>query len=351
MSRRFSRAIEKAIYQRDSGRCAICGRETEFDDGEIEHKIPSSKGGDDDPKNLQWACHRCNKLKGSKLTNEQVRGFLGLPEDYEETLELANRQKSIMRTPIAECKNGLPVLSQEGLDTQVIDKCIQCLQESYQRQTIIPEIYGKISSHTQNAENFVNIGFHYQLPRDWFLPFEQTEQAYYNEPMFESFGKEIAMGERHYLQDTILRTDGVPHIEIDFSSDGILRAISEMRKTGFEPNVITTPIKYWIEMQIWMGSSHVEYSQISPKPVLDSSLVLDGCKLNIISPLGDFPKESLLFSRQAIAWHVKKYPDQNALYVVLGNHELYNLKYVELLTGTEVKCEVMPKAIMILNFK
>lgn len=76
--KKFSRAEEKAIWDRYHRKCVICGRHTKFDDGEIDHIKPLAKGGTDRPSNLQWLCHRCNKLKGHKRTNDQVREILGL---------------------------------------------------------------------------------------------------------------------------------------------------------------------------------------------------------------------------------------------------------------------------------
>jgi 5-methylcytosine-specific restriction protein A len=90
---RFPRAVEKAIFERAKGICQICGRETDFGDGEIEHILSVSKGGSDEIENLQWACHRCNKLKGKNLSNEQVRKTLGLPANFEEIMKL--RSKSL----------------------------------------------------------------------------------------------------------------------------------------------------------------------------------------------------------------------------------------------------------------
>ena len=71
-----SRTAEKAIYEKFQHRCEICGRETAFDEGEVDHIKPKTKGGTDEPNNLQWLCHRCNKLKGSTRTNEEVRELL-----------------------------------------------------------------------------------------------------------------------------------------------------------------------------------------------------------------------------------------------------------------------------------
>ncbi len=71
--KKFSRAEEKAIWKRSEGKCAICERPTDFDEGEIDHIIPLAKGGTNDFDNLQWLCLRCNRLKGHTKTNEEVR--------------------------------------------------------------------------------------------------------------------------------------------------------------------------------------------------------------------------------------------------------------------------------------
>ena len=46
-----SRTVEKAIYEKNRGFCAICGEKTPFDKGEVDHIIPKAKGGTDNPKN------------------------------------------------------------------------------------------------------------------------------------------------------------------------------------------------------------------------------------------------------------------------------------------------------------
>ena len=71
-----SRAIEKNIYEKFQHTCAICGRKTAFDAGEVDHIKPKTKGGTDETSNLQWLCPSCNKLKGNKRTNEEVRELL-----------------------------------------------------------------------------------------------------------------------------------------------------------------------------------------------------------------------------------------------------------------------------------
>lgn len=49
-------------YQVD---CALCKTYLDIDEATIDHKIPKSKGGTNDIKNLQLAHQVCNKVKGN----------------------------------------------------------------------------------------------------------------------------------------------------------------------------------------------------------------------------------------------------------------------------------------------
>lgn len=50
------------VYKRDGYQCIYCGGQPQH----LDHIIPKSKGGSDDPKNLATSCARCNTSKGNK---------------------------------------------------------------------------------------------------------------------------------------------------------------------------------------------------------------------------------------------------------------------------------------------
>ena len=52
------------------GRCWWCGKKTLAKGYQIDHRIPLSKGGDNNPSNLVLACPTCNRRKLSKLPHE-----------------------------------------------------------------------------------------------------------------------------------------------------------------------------------------------------------------------------------------------------------------------------------------
>lgn len=346
---RLSRALEKAIFRKDEGICRICGRKVEFDDGEVDHILPSSKGGDGAPENLQWTCHRCNKIKSNKLSNEQVRRLLQLPEKFEDLLELKNKEKTIVKLPKEEIHDKLPVFSQTGLDKAAIEKNIAAFQESYQKETIIPEICDKIAAVDKISKEFTNISVHLRMPRKWFMPYEVTKQTYFNEPIFRDVARGIAYSEREYIESTILNAK-IPRLKVAFSPKGIRDAVRKMEGNGITPNIIVVPIPFWTKIHHWSNEAHIAYDPFSSSN-LSASLVFEDFKLKMIHPLGKFPKGPLLFSNQAISWIVRRYPNNCASYIVFGNHLLYPLKYTELLAGTLVKNELIPEGISILNFR
>ena len=64
----ISRDLRTEILERDSWTCVYCGtKDCEF---HIDHVIPVSRGGTNDPENLAAACKSCNLSKSDKLVSE-----------------------------------------------------------------------------------------------------------------------------------------------------------------------------------------------------------------------------------------------------------------------------------------
>jgi 5-methylcytosine-specific restriction endonuclease McrA len=63
--------IRKRVFERDCGRCQICGLELDnkaLNGYHVDHIHPVSKGGNPyDMSNLQLTCVECNLKKGAKL--------------------------------------------------------------------------------------------------------------------------------------------------------------------------------------------------------------------------------------------------------------------------------------------
>lgn len=63
--RKIPEAVRCAVLA--SGRCVACGS---VDRLEVDHIHPVSRGGSDDPANLQVLCKSCNTSKGAKTMSE-----------------------------------------------------------------------------------------------------------------------------------------------------------------------------------------------------------------------------------------------------------------------------------------
>lgn len=58
------RDIQELVWARDGGRCNWCGTTSEL---QFDHVIPFSRGGSNEPGNLQVLCGPCNRRKGVAL--------------------------------------------------------------------------------------------------------------------------------------------------------------------------------------------------------------------------------------------------------------------------------------------
>lgn len=58
--------LRRAIFRRDEYTCTYCGHRGNARTLHVDHAIPRSRGGNDDPSNLTTACWQCNLQKGAK---------------------------------------------------------------------------------------------------------------------------------------------------------------------------------------------------------------------------------------------------------------------------------------------
>ena len=60
------RQNKHVLYGQQEGRCGGCGTHFEFRHLEVDHRVPSSKGGGGNIENLQLLCGNCNRIKGDR---------------------------------------------------------------------------------------------------------------------------------------------------------------------------------------------------------------------------------------------------------------------------------------------
>ncbi len=92
--RRIRVSDKNEVFERDNYTCQICGISRDFLDSyceglgdylllEADHIRSVAQGGrGDDVDNLQCLCWRCNRKKGGRNTNQQVRDMIDYGIDY-----------------------------------------------------------------------------------------------------------------------------------------------------------------------------------------------------------------------------------------------------------------------------
>lgn len=63
-SRQIPSSVKKQVWERDGGRCVICGS---TEDLEYDHDLPFSKGGSNSVNNIRLLCRKCNRSKTNKI--------------------------------------------------------------------------------------------------------------------------------------------------------------------------------------------------------------------------------------------------------------------------------------------
>ena len=63
--------LRRIVWERDKGRCIVCGRQCKPGEWECGHIIDRVVGGSDEPENLGVMCIVCNRLKPLHITREE----------------------------------------------------------------------------------------------------------------------------------------------------------------------------------------------------------------------------------------------------------------------------------------
>ncbi len=100
-------AIKRVVLERDGWECQRCGilcsptkskLATRGRWATVDHIVPRSRGGWDDPVNLQTLCYSCNEIKGEKIVDYRADVALRLALDLElEERELIPDELRAMR--------------------------------------------------------------------------------------------------------------------------------------------------------------------------------------------------------------------------------------------------------------
>ena len=100
--------LRRAVAERDRWRCQYCGVElSPAGSWHVDHRVPVSRGGSDDPDNLALACTLDNLRKGD-LTEPEYRDWLSgygsdLPDFDEGAWAAVAAVRALVRKALAEC--------------------------------------------------------------------------------------------------------------------------------------------------------------------------------------------------------------------------------------------------------
>ena len=81
------------IFVRDKFRCQYCATKFQPADLTLDHILPSSRGGSDEPENLATSCRRCNQRKGNRTPDEARMPLLATPSALRYGLDQALLQR------------------------------------------------------------------------------------------------------------------------------------------------------------------------------------------------------------------------------------------------------------------
>lgn len=102
-----SKRVRFEVLRRDNHTCRYCGGTAPDATLTVDHVVPVSLGGSDDPTNLVAACHDCNSGKASSGPNEPI--VADVAQDalrWRKAMEVANEMVQQERDAQAENING-----------------------------------------------------------------------------------------------------------------------------------------------------------------------------------------------------------------------------------------------------
>lgn len=66
------RSHKSLLYRNQDGKCVLCNGQFDYEEMEIDHIMPRSRGGSDAVDNLQLLCRQCNRRKSARSQSEAV---------------------------------------------------------------------------------------------------------------------------------------------------------------------------------------------------------------------------------------------------------------------------------------
>lgn len=106
--KKYSDDVKKLLYMNADGKCEICGKKILLKDISLDHRVPLSKGGEDDVTNLACTCDTCNKMKGCILPEDLLDKMSEIL-----TYQIERRHKHSILWKFAKCILGKMIASEQ----------------------------------------------------------------------------------------------------------------------------------------------------------------------------------------------------------------------------------------------
>lgn len=104
---KVSKALRFEILRRDNFRCHYCGTEAAQTELHVDHVVPQSLGGTNDPSNLVTACAQCNSGKAGRTLDEPVLAAVDeKAQRYATAVEQAIAERRQVLTTEQQTKNA-----------------------------------------------------------------------------------------------------------------------------------------------------------------------------------------------------------------------------------------------------
>lgn len=119
----ISKAMRHAILERDGHTCQYCGATAPDVKLQIDHVVPKTLGGKDDPDNLIAACEACNSGKGASATktrvdNSALRERLAELKERRELLQAISSEQIIISQEKSETLTRIGARVMDALQAQ-----------------------------------------------------------------------------------------------------------------------------------------------------------------------------------------------------------------------------------------
>lgn len=95
----ISPEVREAVFAAYGRKCLRCGDDFKL---AVDHVVPTSRGGSDDPSNLQPLCKRCNSGKGAKTVDyrKEILPIAVMPLDKSKGTVSVDSQQMSIRLPV-----------------------------------------------------------------------------------------------------------------------------------------------------------------------------------------------------------------------------------------------------------